>query len=37
MTGNIWHDADGTGGATAVLFASVTAGTFLTAADFMGI
>jgi serralysin len=35
-TGQIWHDADGMGGAAAVLFASVTAGTALTAGDFAG-
>lgn len=36
-TGQIWHDADGSGAADAVLFATVIAGTDLTAADFVGI
>lgn len=35
-TGQVWHDADGAGGAGAVLFATVTAGTALSAADFSG-
>jgi len=34
-TGNIFYDRDGTGAAAAVLFATVTAGTPLTHADFM--
>ena len=34
-TGNIFHDADGTGAAAAVLFATVTAGLALTNADFI--
>lgn len=33
-TGRIWHDPDGVGAAAEVWFASVTAGTALTAADF---
>jgi len=35
-SGNIWYDADGTGAGEAILFATVTAGTMLTAADFIG-
>jgi Ca2+-binding RTX toxin-like protein len=35
-TGKIYYDADGAGGAAAVLFAEVTAGTTLTNADFSG-
>jgi Ca2+-binding RTX toxin-like protein len=34
-TGNIFHDADGTGATAAVLFATVTPGTVLTNADFL--
>jgi Ca2+-binding RTX toxin-like protein len=34
-TGNIFYDADGAGGVAAILFASVTAGTALTYADFI--
>ncbi|HEV2746677.1 MAG TPA: hypothetical protein VGW34_05190 [Allosphingosinicella sp.] len=34
-TGNLFYDADGTGDAAAVLFAKVTPGTELTAADFI--
>lgn len=34
-TGRLWFDADGTGAGTAVLFATLTAGTALSAADFM--
>ena len=33
-TGRIWYDADGNGAGAAVLFATVTAGTALTSADF---
>ena len=33
--GNIFFDADGAGAGGAILFASVTAGTVLTAADFV--
>ena len=35
-SGNIWYDADGSGSGAAILFASVSAGTALTAADFIG-
>ena len=35
VTGNIFYDADGSGAAAAVLFASVTAGTALTNLDFV--
>ncbi len=35
-TGEIWYDEDGDGAAAAVLFAQVTAGTVLTASDFIG-
>jgi Ca2+-binding RTX toxin-like protein len=35
-TGRIFYDADGAGGAAAILFARVTAGTVLTSADFFG-
>ena len=35
-TGRIFYDADGNGGVAAVLFATVTAGTVLTHADFSG-
>lgn len=34
-TGNIYYDADGNGGGAQILFAQVTAGTALTAADFL--
>jgi Ca2+-binding RTX toxin-like protein len=34
-SGNIWYDADGSGAGAAILFATVTAGTALTAADFI--
>ena len=37
VTGRIFYDADGVGGAAAVLFARVDAGTVLTSADFVGI
>ena len=33
-TGNIFYDSDGTGAAAQILFATVTAGTTVTAADF---
>ena len=33
-TGDLWHDADGTGAAAAVLFAQVTVGAVVTFADF---
>lgn len=36
-TGQIFYDADGTGAGAAVLFATVTAGTALTAADFVAV
>ena len=36
VTGQIRYDADGVGGAAAILFATVTAGTALTSADFVG-
>ena len=35
-TGNIYYDADGTGPAAKILFATVSPGTFLTNADFVG-
>jgi len=35
-TGHILYDADGVGGAAAILFATVAAGTALTSADFVG-
>ncbi len=35
-TGKIFYDSDGTGAAAAILFATVTAGTALTVADFSG-
>jgi Ca2+-binding RTX toxin-like protein len=35
-TGQIRYDADGVGGAASILFATVTAGTALTNADFVG-
>jgi len=35
-SGDIWYDADGSGAGAAVLFATVTAGTMLTSADFVG-
>jgi len=35
-TGQIFYDADGISGAAQVLFATVTAGTALTSADFYG-
>jgi hypothetical protein len=36
-TGNIYYDADGSGGGAKVLFAQVTAGTTLTNADFIAV
>ena len=35
-TGKIFYDADGSGAGAAILFATVTAGTTLTSADFVG-
>ena len=35
-SGRIFYDADGSGAGTAILFATVTAGTVLSAADFVG-
>ena len=36
VTGQIRYDADGIGGTAAILFATVTPGTFVTSADFIG-